>query len=468
LQYLNLQSVTTNAISSTAITIDGYTQAETLYFTANNTPFTSFTFNNASALTTLELYGEFTDVIVKNNTVLTSFVFYAPVVNATLSGNNVLEGVDVSSLLYLETLDVQKCNLQSLDVTKNLYLTSLVCNNNSLTTLDVSNNTSLVKFYCNDNKLPRINVTANTALQEFNIANNLLSALYIRSNTALTYLNVSNNAELSMVDVKYNTVLDKLYCNGTAIGELNIVNNTVLKKLECHSNPNLTTLTCNDAFDFTTTHISINKGLSIISTSGNVLIPSIGDLITVNLGDGIVFETSSSGHFKLVSTSQGNSLMWSTGTITTNAKDEYDGSINTDIIMSMSGWEEGYPAFKWCIDYGTDWYLPSYNELLAIFKEKDNLPTVFKTTTEQATHSSNPNVSKKGTHTVNYYYYWSSTESSSGYAICCATYSSKDSNKTQLSYSNSSTNYHSYDGSSYSCTYNYYYHYGYVSAVLAF
>ena len=49
LQYLNLQGVTTNAISYTAITLDNNTQSETLYFTANNTPFTSFTFNNASA-----------------------------------------------------------------------------------------------------------------------------------------------------------------------------------------------------------------------------------------------------------------------------------------------------------------------------------------------------------------------------------------------------------------------------------
>lgn len=332
LQYLNLQGVTTNAINatSTAISIDGYAQAPTLYFTAKNTPFTSFTFKNTSAVTSLELYGEFTDVTVTNNTALTSLVFYAPVVNATLSGNSTLEGVDVSSLLQLESLDVQKCKLQSLDVTKNLALRSLVCSENELTSLDVANNTQLEKFYCNKNQLPRINVTANTVLQEFDISDNLLSALNVRSNTALTYLCVSNNAELSMVDVKYNVALTKLYCNGLAIGELNIVNNTALTKLECHTNTNLTTLTCNDAFDFITTHISINKGLDILGVDGSVLTPEVGDLITVNLGIGVVF-SASNGSFKIVSAKESNQNWYNAGT--------------------------------WCLSYGADWYFPTRSEL---------------------------------------------------------------------------------------------------------
>lgn len=240
LQYLNLQGATTNAISGTSISIDGYTQANTLYFTANDTPFKSFTFKNASALTTLELYGEFTDVIVTNNKALNSFVFYAPVVNATLSGNSVLKEVDVTSLLYLESLDVQKCKLQSLDVTKNLALTSLACNNNELITLDVANNTSLVKFYCSYNKLTRINITANTALKELDVANNLLSVLNIRNNAALTYLCVSNNADIAMVDVKLNTALEVLVASGLAITDVDLTANTALKGVELF-NENLTT-----------------------------------------------------------------------------------------------------------------------------------------------------------------------------------------------------------------------------------
>lgn len=364
LEYLNLQGVTTNAISGTAITLDNYTQADNFYFTIKNTKFTSFTAKNSATVATLEFYGEFTDVAVTDNTALTSLVFYSPAVNATLSGNSVLEGVDVSELTSLELLDVQKCNLQSLDVTKNLALTSLICNNNELTTLDVSNNTSLVKFYCNDNKLPKINVTANTALQEFDISNNLLSALNIRSNTALTYLCVSNNAELTMVDVQYNTVLEKLYCNGTAIGELNIVNNTALTKLECHTNTNLTTLTCNDAFDFTTTHISINKGLDILSTSGSVLTPSVGDLITVNLGAGVVFSATSDS-FKMVSVCADN-LKWSSRSTVEGITSQDDGLANMNTVKALNPDLGAYPAFKWCADYGVDWYLPAEVEMMTI------------------------------------------------------------------------------------------------------
>ena len=29
-----------------------------------------------------------------------------------------------------------------------------------------------------------------------------------------------------------------------------------------------------------------------------------------------------------------------------------------------------YPAFKWCADYGTDWYLPALNELKVIYNNK--------------------------------------------------------------------------------------------------
>lgn len=336
LQYLNLQGATTNAISGTSISIDDYTQANTLYFTAKDTPFKSFTFKNASALTTLELYGEFTDVIVTNNKALNSFVFYAPVLFADISQNSVLESIDVSTLLELNTLYVKNCKLQSLDVTNNLALTALECNGNELTTLDVSKNISLERLYCHFNKLSRINVTANTALEKFNISDNLISALNIRNNTALWFLNVSNNKELSMVDVINNTALKILCCNGLAIGELNIVNNTSLTKLECHSNPNLTTLTCNDAFDFTTTHISINKGLYILSESGGVLVPSIGDLITVNLGRGVVFYTSGTS-FKIVSDSE-----------------------------TFSYWDD---AKTWCSNYGSGWYLPSLDELKVIYNQ---------------------------------------------------------------------------------------------------
>ena len=393
LEYLNLQGVTTNAISGNNISIDNYSQAESLYLTIKNTHFTTMSLKNSPKLTALEFYGEFAQVTVTDNTALTSLIFYAPVLNATLSGNTALQGIDISALTLLETLDVQKCNLQSLDVTKNLALTSLICNNNALTTLDVSNNTSLTKLYCNNNKLPRINVTANTALQEFDIANNLLSALNIRNNTALTYLCVSNNAEITMVDVKYNTALKELYCNGLAIGELNIVNNTALTTLQCHTNKNLTTLTCSNSFDFTNTHISIDKGLNILGVNGTVLTPSVGDLITVNLGVGVVFDVSNAS-IKMISVEE-TSAKWSTEFTVTFARDSDNGANNMATIKAHNPDLSKYPVFKWCDDYGTDWYLPSIDELSVIYKNRSTI---------------NSTLSAKGYTTLGTGYYWSSTE----------------------------------------------------------
>ena len=44
-----------------------------------------------------------------------------------------------------------------------------------------------------------------------------------------------------------------------------------------------------------------------------------------------------------------------------------------DKIKSISDWQSKYPAFKWCADLGDGWYLPSINELRAIYNEKDRI-----------------------------------------------------------------------------------------------
>lgn len=383
LQYLNLQGATTNAISGTAISIDGYTQANTLYFTANNTPFTSFTFKNASALTTLELYGEFTDVIVTNNSALTSFVFYAPVTFADISNNSVLEGIDVSTLLELNTLYVKNCKLQSLDLTNNLALTALECNGNELTILNVSNNTSLVRLYCNDNKLSRINVAANTALEKFNVSNNLLSVLNIRNNTALWFLNVSNNAELSMVDVGVNTALKLLYAEGLAISDLDLSANNALTDVRINNNPNLKTLIIWDKCTSPNNYLRSFKmtDTEVYDRAGNSYgYPySVGQYIPWFNG-GVIFELSSSKgeNGKMISLTESKRLQWGLNTsVNTKATDDYNGVNNMKKIQALSdNWQQYYPAFAWCYNYGTDWYLPATAELIAIL---DNQSTINST-----------------------------------------------------------------------------------------
>jgi hypothetical protein len=221
LRYLNLQGVTTNALSDTAISIDNYTQAKTFDISIKNTPYSSFTFTNSKELTDIVFLGEFVDV--------------------NLSGNQSLKYIDLTTLENLTTLDVQNCGLLELDVTKNTKLTNLACSNNALTQLNVSKNTALVKLYCSNNKLPRMGLTANTLLEEFDVANNLLSTLNVRNNTALTYLNVDNNADLTMVDVQYNTALKYLSADGLAITDIDLTTNTLLQGVSL-ANTNLTSV----------------------------------------------------------------------------------------------------------------------------------------------------------------------------------------------------------------------------------
>lgn len=269
LNKFNIIDASTNAVRGEEIWIDGYAGATTMDITIVGTPFTTFTFVNATALTGIKFYGDFTTV--------------------NLYGNSALEDVDVNPILDLQKLDIHSCKLQTLNVTEK----------SKLTYLDAS-----------ANELTEINVTQNNHLEHLNLADNGLSVINVRNNMALTYFNINNNSAINTVNVTKNTALTELYVNSLAITELNVSNNTLLTKLECHTNPSLTTLICANDFDFNKTHISIDKGLGVLDINGNVLTPSIGDWITVNFQTGIVFTTSNTS-IKMVSLSE-TTAIWNT------------------------------------------------------------------------------------------------------------------------------------------------------------
>ena len=82
---------------------------------------------------------------------------------------------------------------------------------------------------------------------------------------------------------------------------------------------------------------------------------------------GIVIEATDGTATKIVSLTQ-TSVKWSTEEVVTNATSYTDGAVNMTVIQSISGWEEKYPAFKWCDDYtdasdNSEWYLPARDEL---------------------------------------------------------------------------------------------------------
>ena len=74
------------------------------------------------------------------------------------------------------------------------------------------------------------------------------------------------------------------------------------------------------------------------------------------------------------------------------------------IIKTIEGWEDKYPAFKWCADYGTDWYLPAYNELLEIYNNREIINATLQTNNHTALGLSDTP------------YYWSSSEDYHTYA----------------------------------------------------
>ena len=49
---------------------------------------------------------------------------------------------------------------------------------------------------------------------------------------------------------------------------------------------------------------------------------------------------------------------WWEGTAT-GATDKHDGMKKQQMIMEISDWHSKYPAFAWCAEHGSDWYLPA-------------------------------------------------------------------------------------------------------------
>ena len=94
----------------------------------------------------------------------------------------------------------------------------------------------------------------------------------------------------------------------------------------------------------------------------------LGDVMTINKTKGIVFYIGNN-QIKLVSVNTTNS-QYSTEYVETSANDMYNGANNMAKIKARSSWTSRYPAFKWCSDRGTGWYLPAYYELQELYNQK--------------------------------------------------------------------------------------------------
>ena len=121
----------------------------------------------------------------------------------------------------------------------------------------------------------------------------------------------------------------------------------------------------------------------------------VGDYYNVNGKQGVVFEVCDNGqHGKIVSLDQ-KQLRWrKLDSQSIGATSESDGQSNTDIVMSRSDYSN-YPAFAWCREQGEDWYLPSKNELLSLYRVKNQINKVLRDRCKEM---------------INDIWYWSSTE----------------------------------------------------------
>ncbi len=107
------------------------------------------------------------------------------------------------------------------------------------------------------------------------------------------------------------------------------------------------------------------------TSSGKVY--KVGDYYNENGKQGVVFEVSADGKSgKIVSMKQSTKgLKWYYGEYQNygnliGADNDVNGLYNMEKVMAISGWQDKYPAFKWCADLGEGWYLPSIEELKKI------------------------------------------------------------------------------------------------------
>ena len=155
----------------------------------------------------------------------------------------------------------------------------------------------------------------------------------------------------------------------------------------------------------------------------------VGDYYNDGVREGVVFEVTADGrHGKIVSMKESvDYLEWSSDSAEQKrligADSKTDGAYNMAKVKAIPGWRDKYPAFRWCADLGEGWYLPSIEELLTIYTNKDRL--ILNLTKKLSTDSS----------------YWSSTEKNYKFLSgeFCACFVGMDDGLTDYDYKSSNT-----------------------------
>ena len=136
----------------------------------------------------------------------------------------------------------------------------------------------------------------------------------------------------------------------------------------------------------------------------------VGDYYNVNGKEGVVFYVDDTGrHGKIVSMTQSSQgLQWSSNVSERKrligASSEMNGATNMRAIQQRPNWRANYPAFVWCANIGTGWYLPAIQELELLLLNYN----VHKAVNYQMTFKGGTLLYSIGAN--GYACYWSSTE----------------------------------------------------------
>lgn len=327
-----------------ALDVSNNTKLEKLYCHSCRL-LTSLNIKNCGNLTALYLISSSSNCVsqstisVKNSS-LQSLVLggYAKWTKADISSNAYLKAVDLSELPTLITLNcTDNAQLTSLNTNKCYAIKYVDCSSNILSALDLSTNRALQTLDCFANNLTALDLSNNVALQTINCYENQLKNLDVNNCLSLNDLDCQSY-QLPTLLISNCSELKSLKCYDNQLNELEVINNQKLTYLDCRGN-SITEINISKNINLDYFYCS-NTTMPITSVNG---ILKIGYCINIDGNNGIIYELAENHHGKAISINESGRMEW------------------------VDGVEE------WCEQLGAAWKLPSKEELLQVYYNKNIL-----------------------------------------------------------------------------------------------
>lgn len=364
-----------NAEQVAWINIKNYTQATSLKFAMDVIKY-RICVQQSPNLTSVDLSNNVCrDIVVNENSAMTSVKLPASLVNY-YGYSCALKSIDLSNCPNLRYLQIYSNNLTSLDVSHNPELIEIQGWNNQLTSLDISSNPKMNILRIANNKLTSINLSSNTLITGIDLNSNNLASINVRTLSKLKDLYIQNNTAITDINVTNNPLLANLNASGTKITSLDVSKNTALNSLDV-SSTSITYLTLSGNMTLRNTVVSGTRTLDLsgftLNISGTNLIIPIGTYVKTANYSGIACYYSNKN---LIISLTATAAQYRTSATTANANNNDDGMKNMETIKAVG--ISKFPAFQWCNNLGTGWYLPARNEMKAIYEHRTAIDATLK------------------------------------------------------------------------------------------